>query len=487
MTLFKSIDRAARPHLVAGAIAGFLVLATSIAVFYDLGGTMFLPTIILTAVLARMSPPVAALLILYSSSFYGGMDFKGAWIIPRIPATSTMILWTILCLIYGRLKDGSLRNGRRVIVVQYFLLIASFLAMGIVVAFTTGKLSNNVVRFYNWDIVRQWLGYLVVAWLGCKDLKELKILMIGLSFAFLIYPLSLPLQAWKDILEYGLSSTSVYGIGLSYGALNPNTLGQAASIAGVAAAAVSFTMGRSLGRYCLLVMFLVCMAIVLMTGSRQALIALLAGLIVVVIVSGSRRSIVWIPLLGLTVYFGGQALLSALPSDSGFQKRLNELSQASEMWESGSYSVRKEDFEEAVEAWQHAPVFGMGFGGQRYNEIPPTVGQEDLGEYSFSLNGSHNLFLGILAQTGLIGLILFVLFHVGLATSFLRKIRSAPVSLRGNENLARVSIAGSLACIFVVENISGGMLGSASATLAFLSGAMLSVLGAAQGNAVMRG
>lgn len=229
----------------------------------------------------------------------------------------------------------------------------------------------------------------------------------------------------------------------------------------------------------MVVLFFISSTIVFMTSSRQALLGWISGLVTLAILSGFRRGLILLAGLSLLIYVGAQAAISILPRDSGFEVRLSELTQASETWASQSFTIRQNEFKEAVEKWREAPFFGVGFGGQRFDELPSSQLNEidDLGAFSYALYGTHNVFLAILAQTGVVGLILLLSFCIGILRHFFSTLKRVQDTNRTNATLAKVAVLSALVSIFVMQNISGG-LGVSSSNLIFLFGALLGTIGA---------
>lgn len=458
-------------HLQAGLMLAILIIAIRVALIFQVGEVMFFPLLAIMIVVTRLSPPVSALFHLYGWPMFGAIDFSGLGIIPRIPTISVLTVWTVFWLLYWQLANGSLRRIEHLSVIKYIILIFLFFSIGLVGAWWNGYLSNPLVQLYSWDIVRGWLGYFVIAMLACRNLGDLKVMLVGLPFAFLIYPLSFPQEVWQGFFSSSLSSSSVLGVGLGYGSLNTNTLGQAAAVASVVAVAILVTAGPKLTlRVWMLGLFLVGATIVFLTSSRQSLVSLLVGLIFLSIARGKRRGIVLLLFWGLSAYLAVQILMSVLPAGSGFQTRLVELTQPPETWESQSFTARQADFEETIADWLEAPIFGSGFGGQRFDLIAWATQFSE--EYSFALRGTHSLFLGILAQTGIVGFLIFVLFGLGIWRSFSRIRQRIPQNLLDDFQLTYVVVLAALACILVQQNVSGG-LGVGSSMLIFLLGALL--------------
>jgi len=64
-------------------------------------------------------------------------------------------------------------------------------------------------------------------------------------------------------------------------------------------------------------------------------------------------------------------------------------------------------YEAAIGSFLESPVFGQGFG---YYLLVPTRNQAGLFDY-VEMNNPHNMFLGVLYQTGIVGTVPFMLFH----------------------------------------------------------------------------
>jgi O-antigen ligase len=467
----------ARLHIKAGIALAVMLLAVRIAIELQVTWVVLVPLFLLMIWMTCVSPPISALSLLYGWVLYGSVASTGVGFLPRIPVISVLTVWTILCLLYWRNRGRTLKQIARPVVVWYLFLLAAFLSVGFVGALISGHLANNFVLGYNWDIFRGWLGYLVIALLGCRNLDDLRILLIGLPIAFLAYPLSLPLQVWQDFFGRSLFSVNLLSIGLAYGSLNTDTLGQAAAAASVVAASAALTTRSRVTRRWMAILFLVSGAIILMTSSRQALLGWLIGLAVIGVALGLRRGVLWLAVLAVAAYIGAQALIAALPEGSGLQARVLELAQPPDTWASESFTIRRQEFEQAVTAWSGAPIFGLGFGGQRFDEVETAGSFSDVsnGALSFSLGGTHNLPLGILAQTGVVGMLLFLLFGLGMLNAFITLLRRLDGLDHDNAKLARVAIPSVLVSIFAMQNISGG-IGVSSSAMIFLFGAMLGVL-----------
>lgn len=117
-----SLRNMMQSHIRAGIIVATLIILIRIAVAFDVGSVMLFPLFVMMIVVTRLSPPVAALSLLYGWVLFGFMDFPGFWIIPRIPTISTLTLWTLLWLFHWRRVDGSLKYLDRSVIINHSFL-----------------------------------------------------------------------------------------------------------------------------------------------------------------------------------------------------------------------------------------------------------------------------------------------------------------------------------------------------------------------------
>ena len=163
------------------------------------------------------------------------------------------------------------------------------------------------------------------------------------------------------------------------------------------------------------------------------------------------------------------------PKESGIKSRLYEVTQDAETWKSRSASIRLSDMDDAVRRWRESPLFGVGFGAQQIQLLPAEDETGTLANYDqfvFPLRGTHNLFLGLLAQTGLLGLALFLWFAASVVKGFFRTVRFADGYAQDDLWMAKVAVMCLLACLFLQYNISGA-LGMGSFVFMFLMGTLI--------------
>lgn len=134
------------------------------------------------------------------------------------------------------------------------------------------------------------------------------------------------------------------------------------------------------------------------SGSRGSLVALLAGTAVLFLLDPvCRRFVLSRPLVALAFLAGGGLVL--LVSDVGIVAEIGQERIVAQALQGGSLSFRDILFRYAWDFWLQAPAFGNGLGSF------VRLGILDI-EYP------HNILLEFLCETGVFGLILFLVFLV---------------------------------------------------------------------------
>jgi hypothetical protein len=95
------------------------------------------------------------------------------------------------------------------------------------------------------------------------------------------------------------------------------------------------------------------------------------------------------------------------------------------------FRVRGHMWHNALDDWQNAPIFGVGF----IQEVPSVIlpGLPNTGGFEFPtappISGPHNSYLSILARMGIAGMIVFILFVGRMFIGAIRVMRDSPKSL----------------------------------------------------------
>lgn len=435
--------------LVVGAVSIWIgeYVASSPDITRILGLAILVPMI----GFIRLCPQLAALALSYAWPLLAQLSLFG------LPGISVISVWIILWLLLLHSPSVPFLLLRNRFSLYMLTCLLGFLFIGVFNAAARGFPSSSLL--YIFDLLRGWLGFVAVGILSCRTLDDLKVMLRLLPVVFLLYPLALPVEAWQDFFTSRIYSQTVFNVGLEYGLLNVNLLGSTASLASIVALANAIQCRRSKLKWLFLVLFVIEALLGLLTGARQFLISWLLGVLVLSLMLGKRQGIVWMIVLAIVVFLGFQALLDILP-EGGFRMRFVELTRPIDTWSSASVTSRLSDYREAFEFWMRAPILGFGF----------------LGRFS------HNGFLDILVQTGIVGLLLLLTFCVATVRQFFLVLRQAGSDSK--EFRFDQVIIPLLASFFVQQHISGGVWGMDLGVFIILLGAMLNVIAYHQRKAV---
>jgi len=239
-------------------------------------------------------------------------------------------------------------------------------------------------------------------------------------------------------------------------AKEPDILGSTCAAAAVTLLVLSREDNPVIKRFWALLAFWVCVAAMVATLTRGALIAFAIGLIAAIVLRrraptrGIRVIKVMAPLTGALLLAGGALIVL------GSQGTGSPVSQIAEQGSlkiegltqvTGSVRQRGGETLQALQDFDHSPVFGLGSGsfGERhidYSLDPPAPGY--LG----------NLYLRTLYDTGVVGLALLLLFLLGV-------LWPRPTLRRSRADLAPVAwalIFGSVTLVFAYSVTDGSLL-----------------------------
>ena len=467
-----------RNHRVALLLALALSFSLRIAAEFDLGG-LFLPLYVLAfGVMCFYSPPIAGSYLLFGYVYFPLMDQLPFGALPRLPATSIMMAAIIAGLLMARMLKGRVRVLLAPAVISYAIIFAIIFALGYWGIVRSGNWGNNLVRILAWSKIEACVPMFLVGLLCCWSLADLRVIVYSLPVWFLLYIAYIPVSNYSAFFAALPGSADVYSIGLGYGSLNVNTLGQCACIAAVTAFAL--WLHRS-GRSSVTVyfwLFLISSLIVLATAARQALLGLLIGLLVAVYRWKPAWSVVFCACLAVGgIVIGGS--MQDLEEDHGYAARLGDLARSPEEWKTGSVSVRWLEIKSAFEHIPQSPFVGFGFGGYGLRENPPDINSVDdlndqiflqrLSNDGYYLVGEHNFPVALMMQTGIVGVACFASLIVGPCLWFRRRLRLLPADARQCCRPINVALTSAGAAFLLMLNISGGFsLGSMSMFLFFI-------------------
>lgn len=168
----------------------------------------------------------------------------------------------------------------------------------------------------------------------------------------------------------------------------------------------------------ILTILIVSIIFMLITGERMAFILFLTGSIVVLIGLGLEQKAHQSKLMaGFAIMITLVASLLLLAPDTAERSVYSIYTKLIHFADSDYGLV----FRAAFEAWKHAPIFGSGI--HSYRETCEQIGL--LPQWGIACSHPHNLYLQIAAETGLVGLVLFVTMVGGIFyTTLFKLIRS---------------------------------------------------------------
>lgn len=135
----------------------------------------------------------------------------------------------------------------------------------------------------------------------------------------------------------------------------------------------------------------------LLSNSRFGIVAMFFGLIVVSIFFAMLKEKKHFLMLILVVFIGSACYIGlqyVIPSNTGVAEKSAD-----------SFFQRIYHFQNAIKLFLNAPIIGNGI--DSYRHIAPLVSISDRVEH---VSHAHNIFLNILVETGLLGLLSFILF-----------------------------------------------------------------------------
>lgn len=219
----------------------------------------------------------------------------------------------------------------------------------------------------------------------------------------------------KVLWPYAVASVVTSVIGLLSGALSDLT--RAAAFQGqdqamFAAALIPgflFLLWRAMdrevsavGRLLSVLLLLVPLTAIIASGTRSAWVGILVGSIALLASQAKRGLVTTLGFVAVGLYL----VLAQIPQLSDFM--LDRLGTAVSSGGAGRVDI----WRVGLTIFQDSPIFGVGAGNFpdafTLDAILRTSGVDPWGSWLYDGRGSHNVFLGIAAETGLIGLLLFV-------------------------------------------------------------------------------
>jgi putative inorganic carbon (HCO3(-)) transporter len=204
----------------------------------------------------------------------------------------------------------------------------------------------------------------------------------------------------SDFAGFALARPEGEGVFRVSGPLDPNVFGQVLVATSMLALYLALSARDRAGRALALAMFTACIAATGLTGSRGALVAAAAAFCLLLLFAPIPRGVV-AATVALVVTAGLVFLPSGIQARVGVPVGPSEQVTAVEKGSEGAIRGRKSENIAALQMFRDHPFFGVGPGNysRHYLEYSQGIGLDKRLEN----REPHNLYLGTLAETGIVG------------------------------------------------------------------------------------
>lgn len=454
--------------------------------------TTLVPLCVAFAMLAYLSPPVAAALFFMGNYFFGNLSIA---FYPRVSFLAVIAAVLVGALLYVRWKRGELARflnlPRRVwlaiaalalfFLIGYVRAIWQLQMLGIdlehsrsvFTAFQASLRGSNGLAHYMF--LSHWLSFITIGALACLSYSEIKTFFLSLSILFVVQLLSIPFPFYAEFFR--AIYVECQPMGLGYLQINRGHLGYMAVLASALALTIAHDRGALLRAF-LLTWWVTTSVFVFLSGTRGPV---LAWILVMAFVICHLEHTRWLSKVPYGILAGVLLAAGTLPAIAGYsvvpcgtakklveprhsvEMRLAQIKdllypyvglESSEMVRpstgeavrfSATDAVRSRggvsDSELLLEKYGHIRVsapewglgtwlFGKGFGGAT-RSVDPETGVLRMH------SGTLNLLVDFFIETGIIGVTFFVLamtilihcFHKAMAATGMHGARQIAVAL----------------------------------------------------------
>jgi hypothetical protein len=391
------------------------------------------PILISFVCLGFLSPPIAVALLYSANPLLAQVSIgnPGLSFLPLLTGTLIFVLF------FRRWKDGLLSEMSMARVFQLipFFLLLLFLLLGSIRSpfwvsnsWLTLSLSFEGLPLllanardayhplhYIYFIITHWLSFLILGMLACANLRDIKVFFLSLP-VFIIGPLlGIPAAIYLEIFGRVFDTQNIEGmVGLSHANINRGFVGYLAAL-GVLVSVSGLFHGRKWNTLFSLALLCIYLVLLILSGSKGPVLGCVLGLCLMFLVTEKRSLIIgvfWsVGAIGLAILlsyaFGLVGILDQFfLSSHSFSTRLNLAKGALGLFASGN-----------IGTW----LLGGGFGSSTL-QLPIGPGPP------YVHMGSHNLFLDLLNEVGVFGLVLVLGAILWAGNTFYKKILNASPS-----------------------------------------------------------
>jgi len=361
-----------------------------------------------------------AWLLVFQCFVYKDVNSPLAWELGIAITPDRLVFMIVLTLAVSRLLSGTLRVPRLGKVAGYILLFALVCTLSSMVS---GNALERATKGYDhltrlFDFI--YIPFLVFLIVSCIPHSPKKIEL--LSFALLVLGAYLAINGVFEYLRLNALVWPKYildpNVGTQFGRIRGSFAGSEA-LGGALIVTFLFHVLRSTRvqggtRVWLSLMTLVTAGVIYTTNQRSIWLCFALCVIVLAVVKNRMRRIAVVMICATCLaFFGGVASKFSVTEGTLFSKRQETV------------DYRLVNYLTLLEMSKANPIFGVGWGNfktewPKYVQFIPGI---DIGPGL--TDGNHNLFLGLLAEVGLVGLLLYLLIFYYMFRSGLRVFRRA--------------------------------------------------------------
>lgn len=387
--------------------------------------TTLVPLCVAFAILAWLSPPVAAALFFMGNYLLGNFSIA---FYPRVSFLAVIAVVLVGALLYARWKRGELVRFLRLPGQIWWAIaaLALFFLIGYVRAiwqlqiiegdpehhrsvFTVFQASLRNSELVHYMFLTHWLSFIMIGALACLSYREFKTFFLSFSILFIVQLLSIPFSFYVEFFN------SIYvgcqAIGLGYLQVNRAHVGYMAALASALALLFAHDCKGFL-RASLLTWSAILSAVVFLSGSRGPVLAWVLVSAFVIWNTSRLSKIRYGMLTGILLAAG------AIYTSTGYSVvpcgMIEKLTESRHSIETRLALIN--DFSLSVQGWGlDTWLFGKGFGGSIRSVDSET-------RVVRMHSGTLNLPIDLFIETGIIGVTFFVLAMVIMIHYFHRTI-----------------------------------------------------------------
>ena len=375
------------------AVALGAAVATSVTAVTGLLGVLAASAVVAAAVMATRWALIALLFLLFS---YAGWVVGHDLGLPEISQPLLLLIFAALAWRHlSRSEEFSLPGELTALLVLAVTWAAS-------AAFAPNlDVSSGII----WDFLGY--GLTVVAMVALLDrpvwLRRAvwTVVLAGGALAIINVAQALTASYGSDFAGFAIARSEGAGVFRVGGPLDPNFFGQMLVATAILAVYLALSTRDRAARALALTMFAACVGATGLTGSRGTLVGAAAGLILILLLAPIPRTLVaasmaLVVIAGLVFLPAGLKARVGVPTEATFSAQVTTAKKGSE----GAVRGRKVENIAALQMFEDHPLLGVGPGNYERNYLGYT---QDVADADLTQRAAHSLYLGALAETGIVG------------------------------------------------------------------------------------